>query len=107
MSDNSRLVYSTDSGRVREEDTPPQRAPGDGVVRISRETKGRKGKGVTIIRGLPLLPDELKDLAKQLKKHCGVGGSVKEFEIEIQGDQRPACQSYLESKGYNVKLAGG
>lgn len=107
MSDSSRLVYSTDGGRVQEDEQAPQRGPSDGVVRISRETKGRKGKGVTIIRGLPLLPDELKNLAKELKKYCGVGGSVKDFDIEIQGDQRPACKTYLEKKGYQVKLAGG
>lgn len=107
MNRDSKLVYSTDSGRIEEEPAQDQRGPGDGIVRIQRETKGRKGKGVTIIRGLPLLPDELKQLAKQLKKHCGVGGSVKAFDIEIQGDQRDACKTLLEKKGYQVKLAGG
>lgn len=107
MSRDSKLVYSTDSGRIEETPAQAQRGPGDGVVRIQRETKGRKGKGVTIVRGLPLLSDELKQLAKQLKKHCGVGGSVKAFEIEIQGDQREACKALLEKKGYQVKFAGG
>ena len=107
MSRDSQLVYSTDSGRIQEEPAEPERAPGDGIVRIQRETKGRKGKGVTIVRGVPLLSDELKQLAKQLKKHCGVGGSVKDFDIEIQGDQRDACKAFLEKQGYKVKLAGG
>lgn len=107
MTRDSHLVYSTDSGRIEPRAEQPERAPGDGIVRIQRETKGRKGKGVTIIRGLPLTADELKALAKQLKKHCGVGGSVKAFEIEIQGDQRDACKSFLEKQGYQVKLAGG
>ena len=107
MSRDSQLVYSTDSGRIKEEPPQQQPTPGDGIVRIQRETKGRKAKGVPIVRGVPLLPDELKQLAKQLKKHCGVGGSVKDFDIEIQGDQRDACKAFLEKQGYTVKLAGG
>lgn len=107
MSRDSHLVYSTDNGRIEPKAEQPERAPGDGIVRIQRETKGRKGKGVTIIKGLPLTAEELKGLAKQLKKHCGVGGSVKGFEVEIQGDQRDACKSFLEKQGYQVKLAGG
>lgn len=107
MSKDSRLVYSTDSGRIDQPEAAPQVGPSDGVVRIQRETKGRKGKGVTIIRGLPLPQDELKKIAKQLKKLCGVGGSVKDFDIEMQGDQRDACKAFLEKQGYQVKLAGG
>jgi translation initiation factor 1 len=107
MADDSRLVYSTDTGRVDAPKHTPKRAASDGIVRIQRETKGRKGKGVSIISGLPLLPEELKTMAKALKKHCGVGGSVKDEVIEIQGDQREACKAFLEKKGYQVKLAGG
>lgn len=107
MNRDSDLVYSTDSGRIQPQADQPQRGPSDGIVRIQRETKGRKGKGVTLIKGLPLTADELKPLAKQLKKHCGVGGSVKGFEIEIQGDQRETCKSFLQKQGYQVKLAGG
>lgn len=103
----SQLVYTTDKGRVEDSPTEPERGPGDGVVRIQRETKGRKGKGVTVISGLTLLPDELKILAKKLKQHLGVGGSVKDFNIEIQGDQRDACKAWLEKHGHKVKLAGG
>lgn len=103
----SQLVYTTDGGKVDTQPEPPQHGPSDGVVRIQRETKGRKGKGVTVITGLPLTQDELKAIAKQLKSRCGVGGSVKQFNIEIQGDQREACKDWLSQQGYTVKLAGG
>ncbi|MDW5378490.1 translation initiation factor Sui1 [Halomonas sp. HP20-15] len=79
----------------------------DGVVRIRRETSGRKGKGVTTVHGVPLVHDELKALAKTLKKRCGTGGAVKEGVIEIQGDHRQVLKAELESRGYTVKLAGG
>lgn len=107
MSEDNRLVYSTDQGRIDTPNAEPERAASDGIVRIQRETKGRKGKGVTLVTGLPLLPDEMKALAKKLKKHCGVGGSVKNECIEIQGDQRENCKAWLEKQGYKVKLAGG
>lgn len=108
MGNNSRLVYSTDVGRV----TPAQQklarpAATDGVVRLHRETKGRKGKGVTIITGLGLAEQELKILAKKLKQLCGTGGSVKEGVIEIQGEQRDKLKTHLESLGFTVKIAGG
>ncbi|WP_194755379.1 stress response translation initiation inhibitor YciH [Aliidiomarina indica] len=103
----STLVYSTDSGRVKETVQPEQAPVGDGIVRIKRETKGRKGKGVTTIHGVPGTEAELKTLAKALKQRCGVGGSVKDFVIEIQGDQRENCKSYLQQQGFTVKLAGG
>jgi translation initiation factor 1 len=76
-------------------------------VRIARETKGRGGKDVTVISGLPLTPEELKVIAKKLKHRCGVGGSTKEAKIEIQGDQRTVCKEALEALGYTCKLAGG
>jgi translation initiation factor 1 len=79
----------------------------DGVVRIRRETSGRKGKGVTTITGVPLAEKELKVLAKKLKKVCGTGGSLKDGVIEIQGDHRTALKGMLEKEGYTVKLAGG
>jgi len=106
MSDN-RVVFSTEQGRIppeKEEQSVPQ---GDGIVRIRRETKGRKGKGVSVIEGLGLPEKELKSLAKELKKRCGTGGSVKDFAIEIQGDQREVCKEYLEKKGFRVKFSGG
>jgi len=104
----SKLVYSTESGRIKPEKEPPPPPPsGDGIVRIRRETKGRNGKGVTIVCGLELDEKALKDLSKQLKKLCGTGGTVKDYTIEIQGDQRDKIKTYLESKGHQVKLAGG
>jgi translation initiation factor 1 len=80
---------------------------GDGIVRISRETKGRKGKGVTLIRGIALADKELKALAKKLKAKCGTGGTVKDGVIEIQGDQRDLLVTELSQQGYTVKRAGG
>ena len=72
-----------------------------------RETKGRKGKGVTLITGLPLNSEELKALSKKLKQKCGSGGSIKNGIIEIQGDHRDVLEKELCSLGYKVKRAGG
>ena len=80
---------------------------GDGVVRVSRETKGRKGKGVTLITGVPLAAKEMKDLAKKLKQKCGVGGAVKDRVIEIQGDHRDFLVEELKKLGWTVKKTGG
>lgn len=79
----------------------------DGIVRIRRETSGRKGKGVTTLAGIPLPAGELKTLAKALKKRCGTGGAVKEGVVEIQGDHRELLKEELEKRGYRVRLAGG
>lgn len=76
-------------------------------MRISRQTKGRRGKAVTIISGILLKEEELKVLTKSLKKVCGTGGAIKNQTIEIQGDQREKCKVILERTGYIVKLAGG
>ena len=76
-------------------------------MRLRRETKGRGGKAVSIVTGLPLAGTELKALAKALKQRCGVGGAVKGDEIEIQGDQRQILQAELEKRGYTVKISGG
>ena len=76
-------------------------------MRISRETKGRGGKAVTVINGLPVAPSELKAIAKTLKQKCGVGGAIKGEQIEIQGDQRATCKNSLEHLGFTCKLAGG
>ena len=113
----SKLVYSTDGGKlcpqchrpiadcVCGKDRPA--GVGDGIVRLRRETKGRGGKAVTIVDGVPLAGAELKQLAKALKQRCGVGGSVKSHTIEIQGDQRTLLKAELEARGYTVKLSGG
>lgn len=103
---NSRLVYSTDTGRIDEEKVPVVRPKGDGIVRIQRQTSGRKGKGVCLITGLDIDDAELQKLAAELKKKCGCGGAVKEGVIEIQGDKRDLLKQLLEAKGHKVKLAG-
>lgn len=114
---NSRLVYSTDGGRLCPQCHRPvadcvcgndkPAVTGDGVVRLQRETKARGGKAVTVITGIPLAGSELKTLAKALKQKCGVGGAVKDGNIEIQGDQRQVLKTELEKRGYTVKIAGG
>lgn len=84
-----------------------ERQVGDGIVRLSRQTKGRKGAGVTLVTGLPLGGEELADLASRLKKLCGVGGTVRDGVIEIQGDVRERLLPELTALGYKVKIAGG
>ena len=104
---NSRLVYSTDNGRIKEEKPVSAITKGDGIVRIRRETAGRNGKGVTTITGIPADETDIKNIAKALKQTCGVGGSVKDGVIEIQGDHREKIKADLEKRGFTVKLAGG
>ena len=84
-----------------------ERATGDGVARVQRERKGRKGRTVTTIGGLPLPPDELRALATELKRCCGSGGSVVEGVIEIQGDHADTLVAELQSRGFAAKRAGG
>ncbi|SFG07763.1 translation initiation factor Sui1 [Neptunomonas qingdaonensis] len=116
----SRLVYSTQAGDVcpecrqaknacccQENADTNRIASLDGIVRIRRETSGRKGKGVTTVTGVPLAEAELKRLSKQLKQHCGTGGALKNGIIEIQGDHRETIKAFLEKLDYTVKLAGG
>lgn len=103
----SRLVYSTDKGRITSQQQKPTSSPTDGRVRIRRETKGRKGKGVTTLSGFDLNSAELKDLAKQLKQLCSTGGTVKNGSIEIQGDHRDKLKTALAQRGFKVVLAGG
>ena len=80
---------------------------GDAVVRVGRETKGRKGKGVTVVTGLPLAPADLKALAGRLKARCGTGGTVKDGVIEIQGDHRDTLVAELTKQGFTTKRVGG
>ena len=103
------LVYSTDPERMRRAagkaaDPPPLV---DGRVRVRRETRGRKGKIVTTVSGVPLNALELAMLAKELKRSCGSGGTVKDGVIEIQGDHADAVASLLAGRGWDVKRAGG
>ena len=114
---NSRIVYSTEQGRMCPSCEKPVTgctcrkmkvvSEGDGIVRVGRETKGRKGKAVTLITGVSLDPDGLRKLAKQLKQSCGSGGTVRDGVIEIQGDHRDALVKQLEKQGYVVKRSGG
>ncbi len=112
------LVYSTDVGRVCPGCGQPiaqcackakQRPVGDGIVRVSRETAGRKGKGVTVVKGLPLEDAALNVLAKQLKAACGSGGTVKDGVVEIQGDHADKLMAWLQARpeGWKVKRSGG
>ena len=82
-------------------------ARSDGVVRVGRETKGRKGAGVTVVSGVPLDEAGLKELAGVLKKSCGSGGTVRDGVIEIQGEHRDRLVLLLQARGWNVKRAGG
>jgi len=110
-------VYSTGHGRMcpacgrpRRDCQCRQKAPlpeGDGIVRIGRETRGRKGKGVTVIIGVRLNQDGLRKLAGELKQRCGCGGTVKEGVIEIQGDHRAMLLNELRRRGWTVKPVGG
>jgi translation initiation factor 1 len=102
-------VYSTETGKIKVSNAtnklPSQ--PPDGIVRLQRQTKGRGGGTVIIISGIVLQIAALKDLAGELKKKCGCGGTVKDGVIEIQGDHRDTLQLELQSRGYKVKLFGG
>ncbi|RAQ97396.1 translation initiation factor [Thermogemmatispora tikiterensis] len=121
-----RLVYSTDGGRVTHCPVchQPYRhcrcesggklgkpastsAPGGGGIRVSRERAQRGGKTVTVIRGLPISQAELETLARNLKRLCGAGGTVKEGTIEIQGDHCDKILAHLQQLGYRAKRAGG
>ena len=120
---NARLVYSTGQGRLCPECARPvaecrcrrskpaqpsaSAARGDGIVRVGRETKGRKGKGVTVVTGMPLAGAALEELATRLKKRCGSGGTVHEGVIEIQGDHRDTLVAELAKLGYATRRSGG
>ena len=115
----SALVYSTEAGgRMCPDCGAPMaqcrcrqiqaRAPAtDGIVRVSHETKGRKGKGVTVVKGLALDAAALAAVGKQLKTACGSGGTAKDGVIEIQGDHRELVIAALSKQGHTVKRAGG
>jgi len=116
------LVYSSEDASVANRGAPvarwretdgsgatrrPDGAPADGVVRIWLERHGRNGKPVSIVRGLRLDGAALAQLAAQLKRTCGTGGTAKDGEIVIQGDHRARIAAELEKAGVRVKLAGG
>lgn len=118
--DGDRIVFSSGVGRVcprcrkpearcrcREELAAKKVPPGDGVVRVRREVQGRHGKTVTTISGVPLGADSLRDLAAELKRRCGSGGTAKDGVIEIQGEHVETVMAELVARGYRVKRAGG
>ena len=118
LSDLGGLVYSTDAGRMCPDCRQPvaqcvckAAAPlpvGDGIARVSRETKGRGGKAVTLVKGAPVADEAaLVQLGKQLKAACGSGGTVKDGVIEVQGDHVVRVMEALKKLGHTVKRAGG
>ena len=80
---------------------------GDGIVRVSRETKGRGGKAVTLVRGVMLDAVALGELGKRLRSACGAGGTVKDGVLEVQGDHVDRLVALLQAEGLKVKRAGG
>jgi len=103
-----RPVYSTTDGDLRRARPPkPDAQRGGGRVKVRRETSGRRGKAVTTISNVPLPDDALRELGGRLKKRCGVGGSVKDGVIELQGDHRDVVVEVLRGDGFDVVLAGG
>ena len=121
----SRLVWSSGSGRIcpecgkpvfscickkkekNEGNKPARKYPEDGIIRIMRETKGHKGKTVTVIGNTPFGENELNAFAKKLKTRCGTGGTIKDGEIIIQGDHRQVILDEITRQGYRAKLSGG
>lgn len=107
MSD-SNLVFSTDGGKIKPAAGEASRSISqDGIVRIHRETKGRKGKGVSVLVGLDMDAKALKSLCTMLKKKCGCGGAVKDGTVEVQTDDREKLKALLKDQGISAKLAGG
>ena len=112
------LVYSTEGGRMCPACRQPlaacqcaalaRAAPvGDGIVRVGRETKGRGGKAVTLVRGVDLPTDQLAALGKRLRTACGAGGTVKDGVLEVQGDHVDRVVAFLQGEGLKVKRSGG
>ena len=99
---NSRLVYSTETGRIRHRELS-NKPGGDGTIIIRHDKKGRRGKGVTILSGFIISLDQLKKLAKTLKQRCSSGGTVKDGVIEIQGDHTKILEQNLLELGYKTK----
>ena len=118
---NSRLVYSTESGKIcpscqkpvtdctckKKKSRSQPNIKIDDIIRVQREVKGRKGKTVTTVSGFQMNDAELKNLASELKRRCGTGGSVKDGVILIQGDHRDILVTELKARGFKAKISGG
>jgi translation initiation factor 1 len=116
MRNENPTVYTTSSGRICPKCGKPVdncgckktfKPVGDGIVRIFRDSKGRKGKTVTLITGVSLADEALRTLHSDLKHQCGSGGAIKDGVLEIQGDHRDLIFTELKKRGFTVKLAGG
>lgn len=111
LEDLGSLVFSTGhsgfSGFEEEEDQSETIAPGDQLLSVHFEKKGRGGKTAVVVKGFEGSEEALKDLAKGLKSHCATGGSVKDGEIIIQGNLRPKVMDYLQKQGFKTKRVGG
>lgn len=102
------MVYSTNPNFEYEQNEEEETLePGEQLLHVHRETKGRGGKAVVLIKGFVGSDEDLNNLGKKLKAHCGTGGSVKDGEIIIQGDQREKVMALLEKEGYRTKRVGG
>ena len=108
---NSKTVWSSEDGDLRKQDDKPaivnSLPPQQQTIYLHRESKGRGGKGVTLVKGLILSEGDLSTLTKKLKQTCGSGGTVKDGVIEIQGEHREKIADTLRKLGYKVKIAGG
>ena len=111
MSNNNKTIWSSEDGDLRKKEQTVSHAkslpPQQQTVYLHRESSGRAGKAVTLVKKLILSEDDLKALAKKLKQECGTGGTVKDGVIEIQGEQREKIANVLQKLGYKVKIAGG
>ncbi len=111
MSNNNKTIWSSEDGDLRKKEQTVSHAkslpPQQQTVYLHRESSGRAGKAVTLVKKLILSEDDLKALAKKLKQECGTGGTVKEGVIEIQGEHRQKIADVLQKLGYKVKIAGG
>jgi len=107
----SRTVWSTDHGDTRKHEGNASRvislSPAQQTIYLHRDSKGRRGGTVTLVKNLVLSEEDMKELAKKLKQLCGSGGTVKDGEIEIQGEHRERIAEALQKRGYRVKIAGG
>ncbi len=107
---NNKTVWSSSQGDLRKSTSPSGKGslpPHQQTIYLHRESAGRGGKAVTLVKNLVLSADEMKSLAKRLKQECGTGGTVKDGVIEIQGEHREKIAGLLMKLGYKVKIAGG